>query len=126
MIYLAAPYKYRLTNDPEDDYPDVTSDAIEHARFCIVTKYAANLIHHGKNVYSPITHTHPMCRELDLPTGWEFWKKFDLPFLDICDEIYVLKLPGWDTSKGISEEVKIMKEQGKPVTYIEKEMLIDA
>jgi hypothetical protein len=42
-------------------------------------------------------------------------------FLDRVDELYVLCLEGWDKSYGVDWEMKYMKAQNKPVTFIDEE-----
>jgi hypothetical protein len=49
--------------------------------------------------FSPISHTHPIALEGDLPLGWEYWKAYDEKMLSICDEMVVLMLPGWESQR---------------------------
>ena len=73
----------------------------------------------GNIVFSPIAHSHPIAVQCELPLGWDFWHQFDKAFIDWCDALIVLKLPGWDTSVGVNAEIKIAEEMGKPVEYME-------
>src|SRR3990167_5524031 len=43
----------------------------------------------GFNVYSPITHSHPL-HMAGLGGGWDFWQQIDLQFVDWADELWVL------------------------------------
>ena len=70
-------------------------------------------------VFSPISHTHPIAAAGNLPVGWEFWKQYDLTFIEWCDELYVLMADGWRESTGVTAEIKLAKELGKPVRYLE-------
>ena len=103
-IYLATPY----TGTPTE----------QQARFEAVNKVAAKLMADGFLVFSPISHTHSIGLAGDLPKGWEFWKEYDLTFIEWCDELWVLMQDGWQDSKGVTAERKIAKELGKPIRYM--------
>ena len=105
MIYVAAPY---TSSDP----------AVREARFEAACRVAAELIRQGKSVFSPLSHSHAICR-YDLPIDWEFWQRLDLEFLSLCSEVAVLKLPGWHRSVGVQAEIAAARALGKPVTFLE-------
>jgi hypothetical protein len=107
MIYLASPY---TAADP----------AIRQARFYAACQAAAELVRSGKHVYSPVVSSHPLCQH-DLPLDWQFWREFDLEFLGICDELFVLMLEGWEHSVGVQAEIAAARRLGKPVTYLSAE-----
>lgn len=104
-IYLACPYSD----------PDVS---VQAKRFQAANKAAASLMKQGYLVFSPISHTHPIHLAGDLPGDYEFWRDYDETFIDWCDSVFVMKIPGWDTSKGIKREVEYAEFLGKPVRYI--------
>lgn len=102
MIYLASPYSHP---DPQ----------VMEFRFDQVCRVAGKIMaEQGIVVYSPIAHNHPIAVRINLPRGWDFWEKFDTETLTACKEIWVLKLDGWDTSKGVAAEVQIAKKLGLP------------
>ena len=35
----------------------------------------------------------------------------------MCHEVHVLMLPGWQTSRGVTAEIVLAHELGKPVAY---------
>lgn len=105
LVYLASPYSH----------PDA---AVREARFQAVARHAAKLMRDGVNVFSPITHTHPIA-QYGLPKGWAFWERYDRVMLGVCDRLIVLKLDGWEESKGVAVEIAIMQANGKPVEYQE-------
>lgn len=72
----------------------------------------------GHIVFSPISHTHPIACECELPKHWEYWKKFDECFIGWCDELWVHISIGWERSKGVAAEIDIAKQLQKPVKYI--------
>jgi nucleoside 2-deoxyribosyltransferase len=107
MIYLASPYSH--------------SDAtIREQRFREACLAAAELIRNGEVVFSPIAHSHPIAA-YGLPSDWWFWERHDLQHLTRCDEIVVLTLDGWRESEGVHAEIRISKELGKQVRYLEPE-----
>ena len=105
-VYLAGPYSH---SDPETC----------QMRFEVLNDIAAELMAKGFIVFSPISHSHPIAVQCDLPKGFEFWEKFDKAFIEWCDLIIVAKLEGWQDSKGIAAEIKIAKEMGKEIEYID-------
>ena len=105
MIYLASPYSH----------PD---HAVREARFQAACRAAAFLIRQGKTVFSPVAHSHPICC-FGLPGDWGFWQRHDLEHLATCNEVVVLKLDGWQQSRGIQAEVARARALGKPVSFIE-------
>jgi len=106
-VYLASPYTHK--------------DAIiRHQRFIDVCKKAGELMKQGYFVYSPIIHNHPIAIQCSLPKDWKFWKKYDTEYIKWVDEIWILKLLGWEESKGINAEIEIAKTLNKPVLFIDK------
>ena len=106
MVYLAAPYSH-------DDH------RVEVERFNRINEIAGQLINEGMIIFSPISHSHPIKESNKLPGTWDFWKKYDYEFLKCCDTIIVLMLDGWDTSVGVQSEIKMSKDLGLKVEYME-------
>jgi hypothetical protein len=107
MIYLASPYTHPDPAVREDRY---------RAAFDYVTRCTRIGI---KKIFSPIVYTHHLAKIGDFPVGFEFWRSFDFEMLTICNELWVLKLPGWENSKGIKEEIEYARSIGIPVLYID-------
>ena len=103
-VYLATPY--------------TGTKAEQQQRFEVVNTVAARLMGEGILVFSPISHTHPIALAGDLPKGWDFWKEYDLTFIEWCDELWVLMQDGWQDSTGVTAERKLAREMGKPIMYI--------
>ena len=81
---------------------------------------AALLIRAGVPVFAPIAHSHPIATygELD-PLDHEIWLPADKPMMDAARGLIVCKLPGWDSSYGISIEIEAFKSAGKPIFFME-------
>lgn len=108
FIYLASPYSHE-------------NETVRRERFEAVSKYAANMIEQGVIVYSPISHTHPMFIYGNVGTmGFDYWQKVDKLFIDLCDKMCVLKLTGWEESKGIQAEMEYALRIGKKVEFLEE------
>lgn len=105
VIYLAGPYSH-------------DNKTIQKARFTALTRKAAELTNTGVNVFSPITHGHPMAEAHELPRDYAFWKQHCEAFVSRCDEMLVLMLEGWEESKGVEAEVKLAEELGIPVRFV--------
>ena len=104
MIYLASPYTH----------PD---PAVVEWRFEAACQAAAALIRQGKTVFSPIAHSHSICR-YGLPGDWQFWQRHDRKHLSACDEVVVLTLEGWQESHGVQAEIALARSLGKPVSFV--------
>ena len=77
-------------------------------------------------MFSPISHTHPVAEAgangTPLPRGWDYWEGYDRLMIECCDDVIVLRLPGWETSTGVQAEIKIGKELEIPVEYVDYEL----
>lgn len=112
-IYLAIPYS-----------------GMGEKSFKISNEVSAELMNKGHIVFSPISHSHPIAISHNLPTDWEFWKKFDESFIEWCDELWVIIVGEnghelCNKSKGVTEEIKIAKslnKEVKEISYSEKQI----
>jgi len=109
LTYLAAPYSHKEHH-------------IRVARFMLINKYAAKLMAEGRYLFSPISHTHPIAEAGVLPCYWLYWEGYDRVMIECCDDIIVLRLPGWETSIGVQAEIKISKELEIPIEYVDYEL----
>ena len=109
IIYLACPY-----TDPDA--------SVRQLRFDLATAVAADLIRAGHIVYSPITMTHPIDIVLagkSNTLGSDYWVAFDEAFMEMCSEMVVIRLDGWQRSSGIRREIAYFTEHKKPIRYID-------
>ena len=105
FIYLAVPYSH-------------SKDSVKNFRFGTVTAISGKLFEMGIFNFSPITHSHPVSLINGSGTSWETWEKFDKFMVDLCTEIWVLKLPGWEASVGVQAEIQHALKTMKPVQYL--------
>lgn len=106
LVYLASPYSH-----PNAEVRDL--------RFREVNRVAGDLVRLGMQVYSPISHSHAMATEGDLPKSWLFWRAHCYAILRACSRVVVLMQNGWEESVGVQAEIAIAREMGLPVEYKE-------
>jgi hypothetical protein len=115
LKYLASPYSVR------GDFSDHQKIVIRDRRYRDVCKLAARLMKEGHLIFCPIAHSHPietigMYGEIK---DGDFWLRQDYAVLKACSELVVYKMPGWEQSYGVAEEIKFAKENNIPVSYID-------
>lgn len=108
MIYLASPYSHK-------------DSTIVKTRFLLVEQCTVALIKRGLFAWSPIVHCHEMATKYTMPTDAEFWKKYNFDFIRRCDAVYVLKIPGWEESKGVAMEIALANELYLPVIFVNED-----
>ena len=108
-IYLAIPY----TGMQESSYKQATAAAA----------YVSQVFRY--NVFSPITHSHPLA-EMGLHGTWEdYWKKVDFQYIDWADEAWVV-VPDEGAERvrislGVQDEINYCKAIGKPLSFVKFE-----
>jgi hypothetical protein len=107
-IYLAIPYS-----------------GIQESSYEQATRATAELMSgdHDVNVFSPITHSHPLTQH-GVRGDWDFWKKIDFQFIDWADEVWVV-VPNEGIkhilmSVGVIAEINYANESKKPVHYYKR------
>lgn len=104
LIYLAIPYSH-------------PSEEVRNYRLHLVSDIAGKLMNEGKVVFSPISHGDTIAKIHNLPTDWEYWEKSCSVFVSRSTKVIVVMVEGWDTSKGVSAEIKLAEQLGIPVDY---------
>jgi hypothetical protein len=107
FVYLASPYTGSIQEQQQ--------------RFVEAQAATAWLLNKGVFVYSPIGACHPLANLHKLPTDWKFWAEYDKMFISRVDEFWVLKIPGWDRSVGVTAEIKFAREIGKPIKEVSRD-----
>jgi hypothetical protein len=57
------------------------------------------------------------------PVDHEFWTRINRPMIDLAHGLIVAKIWGWDTSRGIEEEIKDFTDLDKPIVYLDRSEL---
>ena len=97
-IYLASPYSH----------PD---EHVRLARFIAVCREAAIIFKQKRRVFSPIIHCHPIAVQGDLDLGIDFWGDYAAAMMMHATSLHILKLPGWEDSKGVKLEITWANER---------------
>ena len=106
MIYLASPYSSPLP-------------AVQRLRFIEAERFVAYHFRLGVPLLSPIVYCHSLAEKHSLPGDAAFWRFLNNDLFLICDQMWVLKLPGWDLSVGVAEEIKTAELLSIPLYYKE-------
>jgi len=113
MLQLDAGFWYLAT--PYTKYESGLQIAFFHA-----CDAAGELLKRGVHCYSPIAHTHPVAIYGGLnPLDHETVMALDAHFMDAAAGLLIVKMPGWDESRGIAIEIDVFKAAGKPVQYLD-------
>jgi uncharacterized protein DUF1937 len=111
VIYLACPL---TTDDPE----------VKHHRIYTSAMVARHLRSLGAEVFAPISDLQTLIRSLPSVKGHDFWMSVDFLFLEKCNKMMVITLPGWEKSKGVEMEMKRMTERGVPIELLDPEVFL--
>ena len=111
VYYFAHPYTCK---DKDGNY---VSEG-EEANFVLATVRSAELMKRGYNIYSPITHTHPIhraCPEFLARHEHMLWYKLDNEIIDNMNWKGIILAPGWQNSKGCRAELDRIGKLGGEV-----------
>ena len=101
-FYLATPYSKQRTH--AQAYLDALAAQVR-------------LLNVGLDVFCPVVYFHPASiRMRERPHS--FWMARCMPFLMAADELLVVKMPGWENSEGIAEEMRLFKGLSKPIVHL--------
>jgi hypothetical protein len=99
LVYLASPYTH-------------AEAAVRQRRYELALCAARLAMSHGMSVYSPVVYGHT------LGTGdWGYWMRHCLSILRQCSLLVVLRLPDWESSRGVAIEVEAAQELGIELVY---------
>lgn len=106
LWYLATPYS---------QYPDG-----QYRAFIEACKAAGALMKVGIGLVCPIAHGHPIAEygRID-KTDHQTWGKINEPLLRASFGCIVYKMPSWETSLGMMDEIEYFRGREAPVYSIE-------
>lgn len=102
LFYIASPYSHP---DPE----------VQHQRYLDVMQFVAWCLEaQGPTPvpFSPILYCHEMAKRFMLPTDFLFWRAFNRGIIRASVHMTILRLPGWDQSKGVRDEIDFAESSG--------------
>lgn len=105
FTYLASPYSH---DDPlvrEKRY--LAALEVVHDQF---------LLSHW--IYSPIVHCHEMAKVFEVKKPSADWRAYNFAMLKAATRLWVLKLPGWQDSTGVQDEMLYAEALQMPIVLI--------
>ena len=102
MVYVAVPFWHE-------------NQEVRNYRRQKAIEYSEKLFNKNIPFYSPLLYSERF-KEKKASEG--YWVKHGLRMVDVCDEMHVLCLDGWEESSGISGEVARAQLKGAEVKYI--------
>jgi hypothetical protein len=102
--YIASPYTH----------PD---HAVRRGRWRAAVRFLQWCLARQDWVYSPIAHCEEAARLAALPTNFQFWQSFNHTMLGAARGLYVLRLPDWEQSAGVADEIAFAAGRGLPVQH---------
>jgi len=106
ITYLGCPYSH-------------SSHHIMQHRFEKICRISSVLMHDGHILFVPIVMCHPISRDYGLPGDFKFWWQLDIAFIKVCQRMLIVKMNGWEKSKGLYEEQVLANKYKLPVYFME-------
>lgn len=106
MIYLGTPYSSPL--------PTVVEERVRKA-----IEFTGLMSRQGFVVFSPVVYYHPIARAFGLPTDANHWHNVNMQYLRRAECLWVLRLVGWEQSKGLITERKLAKALSIPIIHFD-------
>lgn len=107
MIYVAAPYYD----------PDVS---VIQKRMEVVYDFIGKRFKAGDHLVTPL-FMHEIAKRHALPGDYLYWEHYCLNVLKRCSKMIVLKMDGWDRSRGVAGEIAFCEANNIPYEFIEIE-----
>ena len=101
FIYLATPITH-------------SNSKISQARFATAMLASRRLIKLHHPIICPATFVAPLVGA----RAADYWYEYTARLLYLCNELWVLPQPGWDTSKGVRSEIRIARKMKLPVRVL--------
>lgn len=116
-IYLASPYSSGMPEGISERY----RNQLLGERYNKAIDACAWLSNNLYIVYSPIVHWHPVAKKHKLKLHYTHWEAQDNAMLEWSTSVYVLTIPGWNTSEGIHKEIEKAVARNKYIWYIRRQ-----
>ncbi len=85
--------------------------------FDSANKIAAELIKIGISIFSPISHSHPVCVAGGMDADdFKTWNTINLYLMDAC--VGLILQDKWKESRGCCYEYEYFKDRNKPIVYV--------
>ena len=117
LSYLACPYTQGST-------PETTALRkwqILQERHQKANIVAGLLFERGYYIYSPISHGPVLEPHMapEVADNWQRWMDHCYAMLEHCEEVFILRIRGWEKSLGIQAETQYAREHGLPIYFVD-------
>lgn len=105
-FYLASPYS---------QWSEGLDDACN-----VISAIAGRLIQYGLPIFSPIAHSHTICKAARMDfLSHDIWLPADKPLVAAAAGLIVADLEGWRVSFGVRKEIEWFREAEKPCLLLD-------
>lgn len=105
FIYVASPYSH-------------IDEEVREQRFASARNFVASFLKNEYRprhaIYSPIVHFHEVAKVHGLGKDFKFWQIQNRKMIIQASILFVLKISGWQTSKGVTAERDWARNYGIP------------
>lgn len=114
MIYLGSPY-----SDPDPE--------VRKQRYEVTLRMTSDLVVRGFKIFAPIAYSHNLITPPHWYNDFAYWREFDFHMMDLAEQFWVLMLPGWRESKGLTAETLYWRKSrpGEYIRYMNEEGLFE-
>lgn len=105
MIYLASPYSH-------------SDSTVRQHRYELALLFTEQELQKGRAIFSPIVYGHRFSVN-GLAFNFETWQHLNDDMIIASDEVWILQIEGWGTSRGIAHEIAFAERNNIPVKFIE-------
>ena len=115
IAYIAAPYTSHATGYRQRHFE-------QSNRAAVVTRYAALVkLQERIEVFSPITHGHALWMASGCELGFTArdWADVNGAMIEASTELRVLRLRGWEDSRGLAAEIAVFGRRGIAPVWID-------
>jgi len=107
--YIASPYSHQ-------------SVVVRQQRFEQARRFTDWAMRQGHVAFSPIVYAHQFAVEYNHGTDFRYWLDFNEHMLLVSDALWLLKLDGWEESRGVAHEIAFAEKNG--IRVIEHEVFV--
>ena len=104
FLYIASPYTHK-------------NQVIVEERYTEAKLFTIGCLRGGLTVYSPIVFCHELAKNGSMPIDFDFWQQHNRAMLSKASGLIVLRLLGWEESKGVKAEIEFANQCGIGVEY---------
>lgn len=104
LIYLASPY-----SDP--------NHAVRETRYIQARVFTLWALNRDLPLFSPIVYGHDFGQQLG--TTFEAWQSLNDAMVKACSQLWVLKIDGWENSRGVKHEITLARQLAKAILYVD-------